>query len=185
MKSDQRSIDELKLHQNTRRYTTELLYTKVYRLTQCTGNELMRAFLSTAASASHARPSARELHAKAALRDIRRALLIQGLTLSGEGHLLTIDPDGDIFELPWSGRASTCLSNYGITTVNQLAARTPSEMIEWKNFGHGCLMEVRGVLKALGRSLTNDSEVLSSKADVQAGLRRKSPEWNKRFGSLA
>src|SRR6185436_841695 len=61
-----------------------------------------------------------------------------------------------VAELNLSVRARKCMSRLGISTVGELAMRTPDELLESKNFGVTSLNEVRSKLGDLGLRLRND-----------------------------
>ena len=48
---------------------------------------------------------------------------------------------------------TNCLNNANITTVGQLAMKTESEMLKYRNFGKKSLNEIKDKLQALGLSL--------------------------------
>ncbi len=56
-------------------------------------------------------------------------------------------------EIELSVRAANCLNNANITTVGQLAMKTESEMLKYRNFGKKSLNEIKDKLQALGLSL--------------------------------
>ena len=56
-------------------------------------------------------------------------------------------------EMELSERAANCLNNANITTVGQLAMKTESEMLKYRNFGKKSLNEIKDKLAALGLSL--------------------------------
>ena len=56
-------------------------------------------------------------------------------------------------EIELSVRAANCLNNANITTVGQLAMKTESEMLKYRNFGKKSLNEIKDKLSALGLSL--------------------------------
>jgi DNA-directed RNA polymerase subunit alpha len=56
-------------------------------------------------------------------------------------------------EIELSVRAANCLNNANITTVGQLAMKTESEMLKYRNFGKKSLNEIKEKLAALGLSL--------------------------------
>jgi len=56
-------------------------------------------------------------------------------------------------EIELSVRAANCLNNANITTVGQLAMKTESEMLKYRNFGKKSLNEIKEKLQALGLSL--------------------------------
>ncbi len=56
-------------------------------------------------------------------------------------------------EIELSVRAANCLNNANITTVGQLAMKTESEMLKYRNFGKKSLNEIKDKLAALGLSL--------------------------------
>jgi DNA-directed RNA polymerase subunit alpha len=56
-------------------------------------------------------------------------------------------------EIELSVRAANCLNNANITTVGQLAMKSESEMLKYRNFGKKSLNEIKDKLQALGLSL--------------------------------
>jgi len=56
-------------------------------------------------------------------------------------------------EIELSVRAANCLNNANITTVGQLAMKTESEMLKYRNFGKKSLNEIKDKLTGLGLSL--------------------------------
>ena len=56
-------------------------------------------------------------------------------------------------EIELSVRAANCLNNANITTVGQLAMKTESEMLKYRNFGKKSLNEIKEKLSSLGLSL--------------------------------
>jgi len=56
-------------------------------------------------------------------------------------------------EIELSVRAANCLNNANITTVGQLAMKTESEMLKYRNFGKKSLNEIKDKLTALGLAL--------------------------------
>jgi DNA-directed RNA polymerase subunit alpha len=56
-------------------------------------------------------------------------------------------------EIELSVRAANCLNNANITTVGQLAMKTESEMLKYRNFGKKSLNEIKEKLSALGLTL--------------------------------
>lgn len=56
-------------------------------------------------------------------------------------------------EIELSVRAANCLNNANITTVGQLALKTESEMLKYRNFGKKSLNEIKEKLATLGLSL--------------------------------
>src|SRR5574339_255541 len=65
-------------------------------------------------------------------------------------------------EIELSVRAANCLNNANITSVGQLAMKSESEMLKYRNFGKKSLNEIKDKLQALGLSLgmTFESELL-------------------------
>lgn len=61
-----------------------------------------------------------------------------------------------VADLNLSVRARKCMSRLGITSLGELVARTPDELLESKNFGVTSLNEVRSKLADLGLKLRND-----------------------------
>jgi len=56
-------------------------------------------------------------------------------------------------EIELSVRAANCLNNANITTVGQLAMKTESEMLKYRNFGKKSLNEIKEKLASLGLTL--------------------------------
>ncbi|MFO1488750.1 MAG: DNA-directed RNA polymerase subunit alpha [Verrucomicrobiota bacterium] len=56
-------------------------------------------------------------------------------------------------EIELSVRAANCLNNANITTVGQLAMKSESEMLKYRNFGKKSLNEIKDKLTALNLSL--------------------------------
>jgi DNA-directed RNA polymerase subunit alpha len=56
-------------------------------------------------------------------------------------------------EIELSVRAANCLNNANITTVGQLAMKTESEMLKYRNFGKKSLNEIKDKLNSLGLTL--------------------------------
>jgi DNA-directed RNA polymerase subunit alpha len=56
-------------------------------------------------------------------------------------------------EIELSVRAANCLNNANITTVGQLAMKSESEMLKYRNFGKKSLNEIKDKLAALGLTL--------------------------------
>jgi DNA-directed RNA polymerase subunit alpha len=54
-------------------------------------------------------------------------------------------------EIELSVRAANCLNNANITTVGQLAMKTESEMLKYRNFGKKSLNEIKDKLDLLGK----------------------------------
>lgn len=82
-----------------------------------------------------------------------------------------IDPDREelrkklsisVNEIELSVRAANCLNNANITTVGELAQKTESEMLKYRNFGKKSLNEIKQKLSELGLALgmTFDVEML-------------------------
>jgi DNA-directed RNA polymerase subunit alpha len=70
-------------------------------------------------------------------------------------------------EIELSVRAANCLNNANITTVGQLAMKTESEMLKYRNFGKKSLNEIKEKLSTLGLTLgmTFESELLEPPKD--------------------
>jgi DNA-directed RNA polymerase subunit alpha len=68
-------------------------------------------------------------------------------------------------EIELSVRAANCLNNANITTVGELAQKTESEMLKYRNFGKKSLNEIKQKLSELGLTLgmTFDVEMLKQK----------------------
>ena len=56
-------------------------------------------------------------------------------------------------EIELSVRAANCLNNANITTVGQLAEKSESEMLKYRNFGKKSLNEIKDKLTQLSLSL--------------------------------
>jgi DNA-directed RNA polymerase subunit alpha len=69
-------------------------------------------------------------------------------------------------EIELSVRAANCLNNANITTVGELAQKTESEMLKYRNFGKKSLNEIKQKLSELGLTLgmTFDVEMLKQKS---------------------
>jgi DNA-directed RNA polymerase subunit alpha len=61
-----------------------------------------------------------------------------------------------VTDLNLSVRSRKCMARLGITTLGELVARTPDELLSAKNFGVTSLNEVRGKLSEMGLKLRND-----------------------------
>lgn len=75
-------------------------------------------------------------------------------------------------EIELSVRAANCLNNANITSVGQLAMKSESEMLKYRNFGKKSLNEIKEKLTGLGLSLgmTFDASLLEGlKDDKSAG----------------
>lgn len=68
-------------------------------------------------------------------------------------------------EIELSVRAANCLNNANITTVGELAQKSESEMLKYRNFGKKSLNEIKQKLSELGLTLgmTFDAEMLKQK----------------------
>ena len=68
-------------------------------------------------------------------------------------------------EIELSVRAANCLNNANITTVGELAQKTESEMLKYRNFGKKSLNEIKQKQSELGLTLgmTFDVEMLKQK----------------------
>src|SRR6188768_98686 len=78
-------------------------------------------------------------------------------------------------EIELSVRAANCLNNANITTVGQLAMKSESEMLKYRNFGKKSLNEIKDKLAALGLTLgmTFEADLLEApKEDTTAPLTR-------------
>ncbi len=75
-------------------------------------------------------------------------------------------------EIELSVRAANCLNNANITTVGQLAMKSESEMLKYRNFGKKSLNEIKEKLAALGLSLgmNIDPELLEAPKDETKAL---------------
>ncbi len=70
-------------------------------------------------------------------------------------------------EIELSVRAANCLNNANITSVGQLAMKSESEMLKYRNFGKKSLNEIKDKLTALGLSLgmTFEQDILEALKD--------------------
>jgi len=75
-------------------------------------------------------------------------------------------------EIELSVRAANCLNNANITTVGQLAMKTESDMLKYRNFGKKSLQEIKDKLTALGLGLgmTFDSSLLDAPKEEKAAI---------------
>ncbi len=75
-------------------------------------------------------------------------------------------------EIELSVRAANCLNNANITTVGQLAQKTESEMLKYRNFGKKSLNEIKDKLVQHGLSLgmTFDAKLLAAPAPAGSRL---------------
>jgi DNA-directed RNA polymerase subunit alpha len=75
-------------------------------------------------------------------------------------------------EIELSVRAANCLNNANITTVGQLAMKTESEMLKYRNFGKKSLNEIKEKLSALGLTLgmNFEQELLDTPKEDPAAL---------------
>lgn len=64
--------------------------------------------------------------------------------------------EAPVAELNLSVRARKCLTRLGITTIGELMARTPDELLSVRNFGVTSLNEIRAKLGERGMKLRND-----------------------------
>ena len=69
-------------------------------------------------------------------------------------------------EIELSVRAANCLNNANITSVGQLAMKSESEMLKYRNFGKKSLNEIKDKLTALGLALG-----MSFEADILEALK--------------
>jgi DNA-directed RNA polymerase subunit alpha len=74
-------------------------------------------------------------------------------------------------EIELSVRAANCLNNANITTVGELAQKTESEMLKYRNFGKKSLNEIKQKLSELGLALgmTIDADMLEAGGEQDAG----------------
>jgi len=72
-------------------------------------------------------------------------------------------------EIELSVRAANCLNNANITTVGELAQKTETEMLKYRNFGKKSLNEIKSKLAELGLTLgmTFDPDLLQKPAVVE------------------
>ncbi len=75
-------------------------------------------------------------------------------------------------EIELSVRAANCLNNANITTVGQLAQKTESEMLKYRNFGKKSLNEIKDKLVQHGLSLgmTFDAKLLAAPSSGSSRL---------------
>ena len=68
-------------------------------------------------------------------------------------------------EIELSVRAANCLNNANIATVGELAQKTESDMLKYRNFGKKSLNEIKSKLAELGLALgmTFDADLLVPK----------------------
>lgn len=73
-------------------------------------------------------------------------------------------------EIELSVRAANCLNNANITSVGQLAMKSESEMLKYRNFGKKSLNEIKEKLTGLGLSLgmTFDANLLEGVKEEKA-----------------
>jgi DNA-directed RNA polymerase subunit alpha len=73
-------------------------------------------------------------------------------------------------EIELSVRAANCLNNANLTTVGELAQKTESEMLKYRNFGRKSLNEIKAKLQELGITLGMkiDPELLKASARTAA-----------------
>ncbi len=93
-------------------------------------------------------------------RDDERAQLKKTLNMS-------------VNEIELSVRAANCLNNANITTVGELAVKSESEMLKYRNFGKKSLNEIKEKLQGLGLKLDDpdiDSSLLDSPAEEKSGI---------------
>ncbi len=81
-------------------------------------------------------------------------------------------------EIELSVRAANCLNNANITTVGELAMKTESEMLKYRNFGKKSLNEIKEKLVQYGLSLgmTFDPSLLAAPATPQSRARETADE---------
>ena len=72
-------------------------------------------------------------------------------------------------EIELSVRAANCLNNANITTVGELANKSESDMLKYRNFGKKSLNEIKDKLveMGLGLGMTFDDEVME---EINAGI---------------
>ncbi|HXT09996.1 MAG TPA: DNA-directed RNA polymerase subunit alpha [Candidatus Angelobacter sp.] len=75
-------------------------------------------------------------------------------------------------EIELSVRAANCLNNANITTVGQLAMKSESEMLKYRNFGKKSLNEIKDKLQALGLALgmSFEPDLLDAPKEENTGL---------------
>jgi hypothetical protein len=83
-----------------------------------------------------------------------------------------------IASLRFSVRALGVLRRERIDFLEELATRTPAELLRWRNFGNGSLREIRGVLGAQGLRLREEENLERPAPSVRAlpPLGRRSKE---------
>ncbi len=74
-------------------------------------------------------------------------------TVTAEHNRLRKLLNMSVNEIELSVRAANCLNNANITTVGQLAMKTETEMLKFRNFGKKSLNEIKDKLQTLGLSL--------------------------------
>jgi DNA-directed RNA polymerase subunit alpha len=82
--------------------------------------------------------------------------------VDGEREELRRKLSMSVNEIELSVRAANCLNNANITTVGELAQKTETEMLKYRNFGKKSLNEIKQKVADLGLSLgmTFDDELL-------------------------
>jgi DNA-directed RNA polymerase subunit alpha len=80
-------------------------------------------------------------------------------------------------EIELSVRAANCLNNANITTVGQLAMKSESEMLKYRNFGKKSLNEIKEKLAGLGLQLGMkfDANMIDLPADPGAAALLEAP----------
>jgi len=78
-------------------------------------------------------------------------------------------------EIELSVRAANCLNNANITTVGELASKSESDMLKYRNFGKKSLNEIKDKLveMELGLGMTFDDDVME---EIAAGIRASQSE---------
>lgn len=77
----------------------------------------------------------------------------EGKEVSEEQNRLRKLLNMSVNEIELSVRAANCLNNANITTVGELALKSESEMLKYRNFGKKSLNEIKAKLEQLGLSL--------------------------------
>jgi DNA-directed RNA polymerase subunit alpha len=78
-------------------------------------------------------------------------------------------------EIELSVRAANCLNNANITTVGELAQKSESEMLKYRNFGKKSLNEIKSKLRELGLTLGMkfDDELLQAVRKAEAASEKE------------
>ncbi|MFV0444332.1 MAG: DNA-directed RNA polymerase subunit alpha C-terminal domain-containing protein [Planctomycetaceae bacterium] len=105
------------------------------------------------------------------LDEVRELMKLHGLSIGQNMHDKAREPSFSfkdlspqeqammsmpVVDLDLSVRSRKCMTRLGITTVGELVARTPDELLSAKNFGVTSLNEIRAKLSEQGMRLRND-----------------------------